>query len=143
MRKAKYKSGFSLVEAMMATVVLMMATTGVLLPFTSGTRVRIEGTRRTLAANLATDLAEVIVDTPFDQIISAYDGYSDDKGQLRDLGGTLFAGANYANFSRDSSCTYVYVPQQTGSGSASFILATVRVYYDDKLMASINRLIGR
>ena len=54
-RNYKNRKGFSLAEAMMATVVLSIAAAGVLLPFTSGARVRAEGMRRTLGAKLASD----------------------------------------------------------------------------------------
>ena len=65
----KNQKGFSLAEAMIATVVLGIAAAGVLLPFTSGATVRAEGMRRTLAAKLASDLMEEIIGTEFDQII--------------------------------------------------------------------------
>ena len=126
----------------MATVVLGIAAAGVLLPFTNGAALRAEGTQRTLAAKLAGDLMEEIVNTPFDQIVASYDGYAEPQGQVKDASGVVFTDSNYADFSRDVSCAYVYVPQESGAADAKFILATVRVYYDGKPMAIVNRLIS-
>ena len=126
----------------MATVVLGMAAAGVLLPFASGAAVRAEGMRRTLAARLASDLVEQIVNTPFDQIVATYDGYSEPQGQLKDATGTVFSDLNYANFSRDVSCEYVYVPQESGVTAPNFIRVTVRMYYRGRQIVSIIRLVA-
>jgi len=144
MRKARCKSckGFSLAEAMIATVVLGIAAAGILLPFTSGMSVRAEGMRRTLAAKLAGDLMEEIIKTPFGDIISSYN-YAEPQGQVKDAAGVVFTDSNYANFSRDSSCAYVYVPQENETTESIFIRATVRVYYSGREIAVIDRLIAK
>jgi len=126
----------------MATVVLGIAAAGVLLPFSSGEAVRAEGMRKTLSAKLASDLMEEIINTPFEQIVAGYDGYSEPQGQMKDAGGVVFTGSNYARFSRDSICDYVYVPQESGAGVPKYIRVTVRVYYSGKEIATINRLVS-
>ena len=126
----------------MATVVLGIAAAGVLLPFTSGAAVRAEGMRRTLGAKLAGDLMEEIVNKPFEQIVADYDGYSEAQGQIKDASGAVFADSNYARFSRDSICDYVYVPQESGAGVSKYIRITMRVYYSGKEIAVINRLVS-
>jgi hypothetical protein len=128
---------------MMATVVLGIAAAGVLLPFADGAKIRAEGTRRTLGAKLAGDLIEQIVNTPFEQIVANYDGYSEPQGQLKDSAGTIFTDPAYANFSRNATCESVYVPQQSGAGQANFIRVTVRVHYSGRPIAIINRLISK
>jgi prepilin-type N-terminal cleavage/methylation domain-containing protein len=140
---SKYKNpnGFTLAEAMIATVILGIAAAGILLPFTSGQIVRAEGAHRTLGAKLAADLMENIINTPFNQIVVGYH-YSEPKGQVKDSAGVIFTDLNYANYSRNVSCSYVYVPQESGTGQPKFILATVRVYYNGKQIAIINRLIS-
>lgn len=141
-RQNKIRKGFSLAEATIALVVLGIAAAGVLLPFTTGAKVRAEGTRRTLAAKLANDLMEEIVNTPFDQIIGQYDGYAEAQGQVKDANGVVFSDLNYANFSRDASCAYVYVPPQSELlAPPNFILAMVRVYYSGSEMVVVNRLV--
>jgi len=143
----KNRMGFTLAEAMMATVVLGIAAAGVLLPFTSGAAVRVEGMRRTLGAKLASDLMEEIVNTPFEQIAADYDGYSEAQGQIKDASGAIFTDSNYARLSRDSICDYVYVPQVyvpqgSGAGVSKYIRITVRVYYSGKEIAAIHRLVS-
>jgi hypothetical protein len=137
----KNKKGVSLAEAMIATVVLGIAAAGVLLPFTSGVCVRAEGFRNTLGVKLACDLMEEITNTPFGQIIENYDGYAELQGEVKDASGTVFTGSHYANLSREVSCEYVYMPQESGTTDPKFIRATVRVYYRGKEIAAVDRLI--
>ena len=139
------KRGFTLIEAMMALVVLGIAAAGVLLPFSSGARVRAEGVRRTLGAKLASDLMEEIINTPFDDIATSYN-YSEPQGQVKDAAGAVFTDLHYANFSRDVSCEYVTVPQQPPQSEpekCNFIRVTVQVYYSGRIIATINRLVSK
>ena len=139
--RAKGK-GFTLAEAMIATVILGIAAAGVLMPFTSGLQVRAEGRRRTLAAKLAGDLMEEIINIPSGQIVDGYERV-ELQGQVKDATGAIFTDLNYANFSRDVSCEYVYVPQESGAAEANFIRVTVRVYYSGREIVSLRRLISR
>jgi len=127
---------------MVATVVLGVAAAGVLVPFTSGAALRAEGIYRTLAARLAGDLMEEIVNTPFDQIISSYNGYAEAQGQVKDVSGIVFTDSNYANFSRDVSCEYVYMPQESGDSDPVFIRIIVRVYYRGGEIVTVSRLVS-
>ena len=126
----------------MATVVLGIAAAGVLLPFTNGAALRAEGAYRMLAAKLAGDLAEQIVTAPFDQIVTSYDGYTEPQGQVKDAGGIVFTDSNYANFSRDVSCQYVVMPQESGDADPVFIRVIVRVYYRGGEVAIVSRLVS-
>ena len=137
------RKGFSLAEAMMATVVLGIAAAGVLLPFTAGAAARAEGGRRMLASRLGADLVEQIIRTDFDQMITDYDGYVEVQGEVKDAGGVEFTDSRYANFSRTAICEYVYMPEESGAASPRFILVTVSVYYSGKEIATVNRLVGR
>jgi prepilin-type N-terminal cleavage/methylation domain-containing protein len=139
----KNQKGFTLAEALVAAVLLAIAAGGVLLPFSTGAAVRAEGVRRTLAAGLAGDLIEQIAETPFEEIVTNYDGFAELQGQVKDAAGAVFSDPHYANFSRDASCGYVYVPQQNGATEPVFILATVRVYYSGRQAAIMNRLISK
>jgi Tfp pilus assembly protein PilV len=128
----KNREGFTLAEAVIATVVLGIAAAGVLLPFTSGAAVRAEGMHRTLAAKLASDLIEQVINTPFNEIQTSYD---EPQGQIRDAAENLLKDTDpsYANFSRTATC----------ERSDYFILVTVKVYYSGKQIAIINRLISK
>ena len=128
----------------MAVVVLGIAAASVLLPFVSGAAVRAEGINRTLAARLAGDLMEEIVNTPFDQIVDDYN-YSEPQGQVKDAAGAVFTDPKYANFSRDVICEYVTVPPQpeeSDPAKCEFIRITVKVDYNGKEMAAISRLVS-
>jgi len=157
--------GFTLAEAMMAMVVLGIAAAGVLLPFTSGAQVRAEGIHRTLAAKLAGDLMEEIINKPFNDPdgssydyhpgpdggeaifdnIDDYHGYSEAEGQIRDAAGEIITDSNYARFSRTATCVYAYVPQQTprDEDQCNYIRVTVKVKYNGREIAVINRLISK
>lgn len=141
--RTKHK-GFTLAEAMVATVVLGIAAAGALLPFTSGAAVRAEGMRRTLGAKLAGDLMEEIIGTEFDDIINKYGTYTEPQGHIISdfYTGAEFTDPMYANFGRDVSCEYVYAPQESKAGELKFIRTTVRVYYSGEQIAIINRLIS-
>jgi prepilin-type N-terminal cleavage/methylation domain-containing protein len=129
------RKGFSLAEAVIATVVLGIAAAGVLLPFTSGVAVRADGEHRTLAAKLASDRIEQVINTPFSEIQTSYD---EPQGQIRDAAGNLLKDTDpsYANFSRTATC-------ELWHGSDYFILVTVKVCYSGKQIAIISRLISK
>ncbi len=141
----KKTGGFTLAEAMIATVVLGIAAAGVLMPFVAGARTRAEGQRRTLAAKLASDLTERIVATDFDLIVSAYGSYTEDQGQVKDMTGAIFSDPVYANYSRTAQCADVYVEPESGDPEIEpvFIRAAVKVYYKGAEVASVSRLISK
>ncbi len=128
----------------MATVVLGIAAAGVLLPFTSGMSVRAEGEHRTLGAKLASDLMEEIVSDHSNgiDIVTVYN-YTESQGQVKDANDVVFTDSSYAKFSRAVTCEDAWVPQESGTGEANFILAMVQVDYEGKEIAIINRLISK
>jgi len=142
-------AGFTLAEAMIATVVLAIAAAGVLIPFVAGASVRAEGQRRTLAAKLASDLMEQIVSTNFDDIIGRWGVYDEGQGEIKDMTGAIFSDPVYANYSRTARCAEVYVSQEEGyaepdgADAPIFIWAKVKVYCRGKEIASVSRLISK
>jgi prepilin-type N-terminal cleavage/methylation domain-containing protein len=137
------RSGFTLAEATMALVILGIAAAGVLLPFARGAAVQAEGTHRTLAANLANNLLEQVVGTPFDQIVATWDGYAEPQGQVTDADGNVFTDPIYAGFSREVVCEECWPwPQQPPA--ANFLLqVTVQVYHRGRPITTLARLVGR
>ncbi len=136
-KSTKNRKGFSLAEAMMATVVLSIAAAGVLLPFVSGTAVQAEGAHRTLAAKLASDLMEQFINTPFEELVADGGGYVDEpQGQIKNSNGVLFSNPAYANFSRGASYEY-------DAGQPFFIIVTVWVKYNGNEIVSLSRLISK
>ncbi len=146
MTQRAQREGFTLVEAVLAMVVLSMAAAGVLLPFANGASVQAEGLHRSLAASLANDLLERIISTPFDRVVTDWHGYTEQQGQIKDASGTIITDPIYANYSRDVSCQQVYVAQQAqqgGTAAPNFVLATVRAYYRGEQLAAVHRLISQ
>ena len=141
--RKKNKKAIALAEAIMATVVLGIAAAGVLMPFTSAASTQAEGNIRTLAAKLASDMLENIVNSPFDQIVTTYNGYTETQGNIKDSSGNVFTDANYSHFSRSVTCQYVYLPQESGNAQPGVILVTVTVSYNGKITAVIKRFVGR
>ncbi|MCK4887187.1 MAG: type II secretion system protein [Planctomycetes bacterium] len=138
---SKKHKGFSLVESMIALVILGFAASAVVVPFSSGSKVRAEGMRRTLAACLASDMIEQALSEDFDDIVSNYN-YSESKGQIKNYQGSNFTDSRYSKFSRQVVSQEVYVSQEDGNFDAKFIRITVVVYYDDLEMVTINRLVS-
>jgi prepilin-type N-terminal cleavage/methylation domain-containing protein len=141
------RRGFTLMEATLAMVLLGMAAAGVLLPFTGGASAQADGNHRTIAAILANDQIERIVSIPFAQLVAQLAQYSyvESKGQVQDASGALLRESDpmYANFSRQTTCQRVYVPQQSGAAAANFVLATVSVSYQGQGLVTVRRLISQ
>jgi len=136
-----FPRGFTLAEATLAMVLLGVAAAGVLLPFAGGASVQAEGLHRTRGAVLANSLIEQVAATPFDSLIGTYN-YTESEGQLKDAAGIVITDPMYANFSREVTCQYVYVPQQATAAAANFVLATVEVRYRGQILVTVNRLIS-
>ena len=120
----------------MATVVLAVAASGVILPFAGGAAVQAEGSRRTLAAKLASDLLEEIAAADFNDVPS-YDGYSESAGQVKKVTGQIFADPVYSDFSRSATC------QAADVANVPLFWATVRVDYRNREVVRLGTLVGR
>jgi len=141
--RPQVRRGFTLPEAVMALVLLGIAAAGVLFPFAGGAAAQVEGWHRTLGAKLANDLLErIIVDTPFVEIVGRWNDYTEVQGQVKDANDTVFTDPMYANFSRDVTCKNVYVPQETAFAAPDYIFVTVRVQYQRRVVARIDRLVS-
>lgn len=139
LKKCKNRKGFTLAEALIATVILSIAAAGVLLPFSGGASVRAEGARRALAVMLASDLMENKQSLSY----SDSDNFTstESEGSLTDCStNTVLTDPIYDKFSREVAAVPIYVPQESGLGEVKFILFTVRVFYEGREMASISRL---
>lgn len=132
--------GFTLIEALIALAILTMVAAGLIIPFASSTAVSQQGCNQTLAAKLAADLIEQIINTDFSQIVSRYNGYNEQKGQVKDAAGVVFSDPMYADFSRQAVCEYVFMPPQQSFGTPNFIKITVSVYQNGLKLAEVTRL---
>jgi prepilin-type N-terminal cleavage/methylation domain-containing protein len=133
----RQSKGFTLLEATMAMVVLVIAAAGVLLPFAGAASEQAEGARRTTAAQLASELMEKILVWDFDSIVSTYNGYSESTGNLLDAAGQKHTSAAYRGFSRYADCETV------SAASVDLVSVTVVVRYDGAEMTRVTTLVGR
>jgi type II secretory pathway pseudopilin PulG len=131
--------GFTLIEALIALVILMIAAAGLILPFASSAAVQEQGCKQTIAAKLACDLMEQIIDANFEQIIPTYGSYTEQKGQVKDADGVIFNDPMYADFSKEAVCEEIYVPPQS-FGTKNFIKITVIVRQNGLKLAEVTRL---
>ena len=136
------RAGFTLAEAMLAIVLLGIAASSVLLPFTTGTIVRKEGAQRTLVANLASEQMEKVTMTSFSQIIPTWNNTTESAGELKDGQGNTLTGSVYDSFSRMTTCRSVLASQQAGVLSSSLISIKVEVLYKGATLVSLNRLVS-
>jgi len=139
-KAATKNEAFTLAEALIALVILTIASAGLILPFASSAAVQQQGCNETIAAKLAADLVEQIINTSFNQIVPTYGSYAESKGQVKNASGVVFSDPIYANFSRGAVCEYVYMPQQQSIGTPNFIRITVRVYQDGLKLVEVVRL---
>jgi Tfp pilus assembly protein PilV len=131
----KYK-GFTVVEAMAAMVILFIAATAVVLPFTSSASIQQESAHRTLASRLAADQLEQVLATDYDSIIATYDGYTESTGQVKDSQGVIFTDPMYQFFGRQVTCTNATV------AGVDLIWVSVTVYYNGTEVITLGTLVG-
>jgi len=150
MKTKRYnRKGFTLAEAMIAVTLLAFAASAVSMPYVAGAASRAEGARRTLAAKLAADRLEQIVNTDYDQIYWMYEGWYEFAGYLEDGNGGFLTDPVYSDFTRYSNVVPFRVSngilEQVMPGADSdFSLVTVTVSYDEGLMnVRLSTLIGK
>ena len=131
----KNRKAFSLAEAMIAMVILAVATSAVILPFSAGAAAHTEGAKRTLAAKLAADKLEEIQNADFAWII-LYDNDFQPAGMVRDANGQIFTDPVYSKFARISTCSLVSL------GGEDLWWVTVEIRYDSLEVLRMSTLIG-
>ena len=153
MTYCRNKTGFTLIEALLAAVILAIAAAGVILPFSSGASLEAEGVRLAQAAAIASNLMEKIASKPitdpdtqtagdYDDV-KDYDGYEESQGQIKDPAGDLITSSEYAPFSRQVTCDDVRLAQQSDLFSPTCVQVTVTVAYNGRTMATLTRLVSK
>ncbi|MGC9455171.1 MAG: type IV pilus modification PilV family protein [Phycisphaerae bacterium] len=137
--------GFTLVEAMAGVTVLAIATTAIIMPFTTGAAHEREQARRSVAVCLATELMEQILSLPFEsetgESIIDYNGHSEPIDPMLADDGTVLDDPAAAGMTRTATCEYVYVAGQDTSEPPNFIRVTVSVNYRGDTVVRLSRLI--
>jgi len=160
------RAAFTLIEALMASVILAIAVAGALMPFTCGAKSQdVEG-RQSLAVSLAKDLMEEILLRPFVEpgdtapeptsrfgpdagetlrssysAIDDYHGYTELAGQIVDPAGQVITEAAATGLSRRVTVSYVYVTGQDVTSPPSFMSVTVEVLYNGLPAVTLRRLV--
>ena len=157
----KSKKGFTLIEALLAAVVLSMAITAIVMPFTAGAQNEQNDARGTLAVALGQEMMEEILAKPFrdpqgssepgpepgEQTrdlfdnIDDYNGYSEFDGEIVGFNGTAIDDPAAVGLSRQVSAAYVYVAGQETSEDATFIRIKVEVKYRGQPLVTLTRLV--
>ncbi len=137
-KPARASKGFTLIEAMMAMVILAVAASGILVSFAAAASVQTEAQRRIIASRLAADKIEHLASLDFAVLESVYVGktITESAGMLTDSTGSLITGNAYAGLSRTVSCEYVTV------AGVKLIWMTVDLTYHGTPAAHLSTLIG-
>jgi len=155
----------TLMEALLASTLLAMGASAVLLPFTVAAQNEAEDARRTLAVHLARELMEEIISKPFDDPggeggrgpeagesnrtdfdnIDDYhnykDGYSESISDMVGINGQVIDDAAIEGLHRHVRIYYVYVNGQDGSQDPNFVRIKVRLLYHGDLLFKLSRLV--
>ncbi len=137
MKQRRLKTGFTLAEALLATVILAIAALGVILPLSNGAASQAEGANRAIAGKLASDLVEKISTTTYANIVSTWNGYSEAAGEVKDSAGNLFSDPLYSQFSRSATASV------TTLGSTNITWVTVTVNHNGRKILHIKSMVGK
>ena len=155
--------GFTLIESLLASVVLAATIGAVTLPFTSAAKNQQIEARMSLAVCMAEELMEEVLaqdfldDNPvyarnvgpdpgesargaFDNV-DDYDGYFEGAGEVADIEGNPESDPAAYGLSRQASVEYVYVSGQDTSLLPTFARVTVAVRYKSQPVVSLTRLV--
>ncbi len=162
LRRKKPRKGFTLMEALLAAVILSMTVSAMVVPFVAGAQNDLAQSRQTLAVTLAQDLMEEILAKPFSDPddgaqhpgpdagestradfdnIDDYHGLVEPAGQIQPyLTGPLTDPVG-ATLSREATVEYIYVAGQDLSQPPSFCRVIVTVRHNGDEMACLTRLV--
>ncbi len=148
-------SGFTLLEALLAAVVLAIVVGAIIMPFTVGAANTAQNARSTLAVNLAQDLMEEILAKPFSDPneseagetgrsnwddMDDYDGYCEAVGTIAGFDGVTVDDPAAALLTRSATVESVYVAGQDQAEQPTFLRITVDVRYRGEVVVTLSRL---
>ena len=156
MQPTNYPRGMTLMEALLAAVVMAMTAGAVIMPYAAGARCTLQNARQTLAVNLAQEMMEEILTLPFrdpegDEAgetgrstwddIDDYHGCAEAAGDVRSFDGVVAEDPATVGLSRHVTVESVYVSGQTPEDSPSFLRVAVEVRYKGSPVATVCRLV--
>ena len=155
-------TGFTLIEALLASGILAASIGAITCPFIAAAQNEQEDARRTVAIHLVQELMEEIIDRPFDDPdggvapgpdfgeyaidefdnIDDFDGYTDAGIYADDIWEPLAADEPAAaGLTRHVTTAYVYVSGQDTSQSPTFIRVIVEVKHAGEPIVKLSRLV--
>lgn len=161
-------NGFTLIEALVAAVVLALSVAAVTVPFTAGARNQEVELRMAMANGLAEQLMEEILQRSFEEpddgdnlaedesafgpdagengraqydAIDDFNGWVEGEGKIRDSAGTLVTDPAARDLSRYAHVEYVTVSGQDASQPRLFFRVTVEVRHEGTPMVTLVRLV--
>lgn len=162
-RQQKRWDAFTLVEAMLAAVILSMTVSSIIMPFVAGAQNDLANAYQALAVTLAQDMMEEILAKPFSDPddgnrvpgpdgsesagrelydnIDDYDGYTEPTGMIVPFEPELLTNPLTVQFARRVTVTYVRVAGQDVSEPADFCRVAVQVDRDPNNLVTLTRLV--
>ncbi len=159
----QHAEGFTLLEALLAAVVLAFAAVAITVPFASAARNEQTDARRTLAVSLAQELMEEILSRPFMDgdpsyarnagpdpgestrslfdNVDDYDGHTEPPGAITDMAGNVVDCSVSEGLSRRATVSYVHVSGQEMSEPPTFVCVVVEVRYAQRPVVTLTRLV--
>ena len=154
------RKGFTLIESLLAAVVLAATIAAITVPFTAAARNEQYDGRQTMAVSLATEMMEEILSKPFEDPDGAsvvgpegnepnraafdnmddYHGYAEAAGGVADAANNAIVDPTANGLSRNVTVAYIYVTGQDTSLPPTFVRITVDVQYNGAVVAQLTRL---
>lgn len=159
------RRGLTLVESLMAAVVLSIVATSALLPFTAGASHALAAIRLQKATAYGQAMMEEVLarpfygpdgttnppgtDTAFEDRRQRYDdlddfnGFTEQVTGMNDYINQPITDPDATGLWRDVTITYVSFPGQQAADTNSYILVRVRVWDGNALLVTLHRLVAR
>ena len=164
MRMSRMRRAISLVEALLAAMVMAIVASSAMLPFAAGMQNIQEANKLERAVSLGQALMEEILARPFDAVASTvtrtapvtgdknrsnystikqFNGYSESDKEARNYKGDVISSTWVDNYWRVATVTGVTYPEQNATDTGNLVRVEVFVYYNDQLMVRLVRLVAR
>ncbi|MHC4715675.1 MAG: type IV pilus modification PilV family protein [Planctomycetota bacterium] len=153
---ATARSGITLLETLLAAIVLAMAAGAIVMPFTAGARCAEHDARLTVAVGLAQDIMEEVLSKPFADPdggdgqeasranyddLDDYDGHEEPPGGISSFDGGAVSEVTATGMSRHVTVEDVYVSGQDTGEPATFKRVTVEVRHQGRALTTLCRLV--
>lgn len=161
--RAQLAAAFTLVEALLASVILAMTVAAMTMPFVAGARSEQDDARRTLAVALAQEMMEEVLATDFHDDkekyhylvgpdhgekdrsdfdnMDDYNGYAEPPGKITDLDGQVIQDPAATGLARFVTVAYVYVNGQDKGQPPTFLRVTVEIWHEGTPIVRLARLV--